>query len=65
VVPAKDEEKATKSFSDSLAAVRESLEPETTARNQRLIREARERGQGLVQWKKGIEEELMCRITST
>lgn len=57
-VLAKDEEKAAKALSDALAAVREVWEPETTARNLRLIREARERRQEPVEWEKGIETEL-------
>jgi len=39
----RDEEQATASLGDALANVREAFEPETTARNLRLIREARER----------------------
>jgi tetratricopeptide (TPR) repeat protein len=62
---AKNEEKAMKALSDALAAIREVWEPETTARNLRLIREARERRQELVQWPKGIEEELMRRTGRT
>ncbi len=38
-----DEEQAVASLGDALANVREAFEPETTARNLRLIREARER----------------------
>ena len=49
-VLAKDEDKAMKSLSDALAVVREVWEPETTARNLRLIREARERRQEVVPW---------------
>ena len=46
---------------DALALVREKWEPETTARNLKLIREAREeRGQS-PEWAKGIEEALMKR----
>jgi hypothetical protein len=54
----KDEEKAMKALSDALAAIREVWEPETTARNLRLIREVRERRQETVPWAKDIEEEL-------
>ncbi len=39
----KDEDQAMTSLGDALANVREAFEPETTARNLRLIREARER----------------------
>jgi hypothetical protein len=57
-VLAKDEEKATSALSDALAAVREPWEPETAARNLRLIREARERRNEGLAWPKAIEEEL-------
>ena len=57
-VLAKDEEKAMKSLADALAEIREVWEPETTARNLRLIREARERRQEPTPWAQGIEEEL-------
>lgn len=57
-VLAKDEDGAVAALADALAAVRESWEPETTARNLRLIREARERRQEVVAWAKGIEDEL-------
>ena len=40
---------------DALAIVRESWEPETTARNLRLIREARERRSEPVSWAVEIE----------
>ena len=40
-VLAKDQNKAESALADALAVVRESWEPETTARNLRLIREAR------------------------
>jgi len=57
-VLAKDEEKAMKALSDALAAIREVWEPETTARNLRLISEARERRGETVSWEKQIEKEL-------
>jgi tetratricopeptide (TPR) repeat protein len=57
-VLAKDEEKATKTLSDALAAIREVWEPETTAHNLRLIRETRERRQEMIPWAKKLEEEL-------
>ena len=41
-VLAKDEERAMRAFGDALTSVREKWEPETTARNLRLIRQARE-----------------------
>ena len=43
---------------EALAAVREPWEPETTARNLRLIREARERRGETVDWAKAVEDEL-------
>lgn len=60
-VLAKDEHGTIKSLGDALAAVREPWEPETTARNLRLIREARERRQDIVPWAKDAEEALMQR----
>ena len=57
-VLAKDEGKALAALGDALAAVRESWEPKTTARNLRLIREARERRQEEVAWAREMEAEL-------
>jgi tetratricopeptide (TPR) repeat protein len=57
----KDEEAAVSALSDALAAVRESWEPETTARNLRLIREAREQRQDVVPWAAEIENALVQR----
>jgi len=57
-VLAKNEDEALKAFGDSLAAIREVWEPETTARNLRLIREARERRNEIIQWADEIEKEL-------
>lgn len=57
-VLAKDEDEAMKALGDALAAIREVWEPETTARNLRLIGEARERRKESVLWAKEIEEEL-------
>lgn len=57
-VQAKDEEKAMAALGDALAAIREVWEPETTARNLRLIREARESRKENVVWAKEIEQEL-------
>ena len=54
----KDEQKAVAALADALALVREPWEPETTARNLRLIREAREsRGESLP-WAREIENAL-------
>ncbi len=58
-VLAKDESKASDAVGPALAAVREAWEPETTARNLRLIREARERRRESVPWAKEIEDELV------
>ena len=57
-VLAKDEQKASDALSNSLASVRAGWEAETTARNLRLIREAREARQEDVTWLKEIEQEL-------
>jgi tetratricopeptide (TPR) repeat protein len=57
-VLAKDEQRALDAASDALAAVRERWEPETTGRNLRLIREAREKRQEDVSWLTEIEAEL-------
>jgi tetratricopeptide (TPR) repeat protein len=58
-VLAKDEQKATNAAGDALASVREPWEPETTVRNLRLIREARERRHDEVPWAKEIEDDLL------
>jgi tetratricopeptide (TPR) repeat protein len=52
---------AEAALGDALAVVRERWEPETTARNLRLIREARERRGGAPAWTKVIEDELTSR----
>ena len=57
-VLAKDQQKAELALADALAAVRESWEPETTARNLRLIREAREKRYEAVAWAMELENEL-------
>lgn len=57
-VLAKDEERATQSAGDALAAVRESWEPETTLRNLRLISQARAARNESVPWAKDIEDAL-------
>jgi tetratricopeptide (TPR) repeat protein len=54
-----DQEGATKALCDALASVREVWEPKTTARNLRLIREARERRGEFQPWLKEIEESLI------
>src|SRR5918999_278624 len=64
-VLAKDEHGARDALSDVLAAVREVWEPETTVRNLRLIREARERRGEMIPWAKEIEEDRERRAKST
>jgi len=55
---AKDEQEAVAALGDALAIVREKWEPETTARNLRLIREARERRGDPVAWAFEVEGAL-------
>lgn len=57
----RDQEQATRAAADAMAAVRESWEPETTARNLRLIREARERRNEAPAWASAIEQALSAR----
>jgi hypothetical protein len=57
----KDEQRAENAAANALAAVREGWEAETTARNLRLIREARERRQQPVPWARQIEQKLEAR----
>jgi tetratricopeptide (TPR) repeat protein len=57
-VLAKDEDKAAEALGDALANVRESWEPETTLRNLRLIREARQRRGAPVTFEREVEAEL-------
>ena len=56
-----EQQKAEVALADALAAVREVWEPETTARNLRLIREARERRNERIEWPNEIENELVRR----
>jgi MAP3K TRAFs-binding domain len=60
-VLARDATGAEAALADALAAVREPWEPETTARNLRLIRETRERRGDAPPWAKEIEDELTRR----
>ena len=62
-VLALDEGRSVVALGDALASVREPWEPKTTARNLRLIREARERRQTLVPWAKALEEALEPRAS--
>lgn len=57
-VLARDQQKAESALADALAVVRESWEPETAARNLRLIREARERRKEEIEWVEDLETEL-------
>ena len=53
-----DEAAADKALANAAAVVREKWEPETTARNLRLIREARERRKQGLPWMIQIEDTL-------
>jgi hypothetical protein len=57
-VLAKEEQPAADAAAQALAAVRERWEPETTARNLRLIRETRARRNESLLWANRIEEEF-------
>lgn len=63
-VLAKDSRKAKSALKSALPLVREVWEPETTIRNLRLIREARERRQDRVAWANQIEHVLETRAKS-
>jgi hypothetical protein len=55
----KDENLAKSALSDALASIREQFEPETTARNLKIIREARERRKKpSLAWARQVEERL-------
>lgn len=56
-----DQNQAARVLPQALACVREPWEPETTARNLRLIREARERRGSAPAWARGVEEVLLKR----
>jgi hypothetical protein len=60
-VLASDEQQAVTALGNALAAVREAWEPETTARNLRLIREAREQRGAVVPWMTEVEQALVQR----
>ena len=57
-VLAREEGAAAGALADALANVRETWEPETTVRNLRLIREAREKRETVSQWASDIERAL-------
>jgi MAP3K TRAFs-binding domain len=63
-VLARDKAGANKSLPDALAATREPWEPQTTARNLRLIREARARRNEDTDWIKTIEDKLVTKATT-
>jgi hypothetical protein len=58
-VLAKDEEGARTALAQTLALVRQRWEPESTANNLKLIREARERRADVVPWAAVVERELL------
>jgi len=60
-VLARDHAAAADALGATLAAVRETWEPETTLRNLRLIREARERRRSGVPWTEQVEQALLKR----
>jgi tetratricopeptide (TPR) repeat protein len=61
-VLAKDKETAMKSLSSALALLREPWEAKTTLRNLRLVSQARERRQDIIEWTKQIERALENRL---
>jgi hypothetical protein len=63
-VLANDKEKAGQALGNALALAREKWELETTARNLRLIQEARQRRQGESQWIAEIEETVLSQALS-
>ena len=60
----RNQEGAETALGEALACIREPFEPETTARNLRLIREARERRGDGVDWAQAIENELMKPVSA-
>ena len=60
----RNQEGAETALGEALACIRELFEPETTARNLRLIREARERRGDEVDWAQAIENELMKPVSA-
>jgi hypothetical protein len=55
----KDEKTAADALSDALASVRARWELETTVRNLRLIREARQARGEIIQWASQLEEAIL------
>ena len=64
-VIARNAEDAQEAAADALAAVREPWEPESTANNLRLIREARAEAGERLDWADAIEEELLRTASMT
>jgi len=62
-VLAEDRQGASKALADISLAIRESWEPEVTARNLRLIRQARERRGGKIAWIVKIEQSMLKRAS--
>lgn len=62
-VLAKNQDAAIIALENALVTIRESWEAETTARNLRLIREARENRGESIEWAKKIEKDLLVRIS--
>ncbi len=58
-VLAKNEQEASNALADALACIREPWEPETTARNLRLIREVRQQRSEILPWAHQMEDELV------
>ena len=56
---ARDEHAASGALTAAVAAVREPWEPESTANNLRLIREAREERGETIAWAEDVERELL------
>jgi hypothetical protein len=61
----RNQEGAETALGEAVTRIRERFEPETTARNLRLIREARDRRGESVPWAQAIEDELMKRAAPT
>ena len=64
-VLARDREEREAGGGDALAAVREPWEPESTAYNLSLIREARAAGRRASDWADEIEQELVAAAATT
>jgi hypothetical protein len=60
-VLARDKQNAERHLGDALAHVREVWEPETTARNLRLIQEARKARREALAWADDLEKALLAK----